>query len=189
VARRRETYQQRIDRLMALGYSRAQARGHPRLGEPRISDIDRLPPRTRPMERAVDALAGGATLAAAGRANGVSARRLSRYVKLHNLARRTGRAWLVADRRVMEFPVASEGRWVEARLQGKAALSKAGWALDRQHRAIESADPTFLAPLADDGVTDANGRFIPFMTDMNALFALFNQEEPVFPEIYRETDR
>lgn len=189
MARQRETYQQRIDRLMALGYSRAQARGHPRLGEPRISDIGRLPPRTRVMERAVDALAGGATLAVAARSSGVSTRRLSQYVKLHNLARRTGRAWLVADRRIREFPVASEGRWVEAKLQGKAELSKAGRALALQHRALEEADPAHLAPLIGDGVTDANSRFIPFMTDMNALFALFNQEEPIFPEIYQDTDR
>lgn len=188
MARKRETYSERIERLKGQGFSTAQARGHPRLGEPKISDIPHLPPRERAMERAVDLLENGLSLAAAARAQSVSRSRLAQYVKLNNLGRWNGRRWQVADRRVNEFPVVSQGRWVEAKLQGRLELSKAGWALNLQHRAVDEGDDTYLEPLIGKGVTDTNLEFIPFETDLNLLFQLFSMEEPVFPEIYNETD-
>lgn len=181
-------YRHRIDRGLARGLTQAQARGHPRKGEPLASNRDRLPKSSDEIEAAVRVMRDGGSLRSAARAAGVSEKRLRRFLKLHNLATRTGRTWTIHDPRVRRIPVISRGKLETIFVPGFKPASKAGRAWDRQGRFTETNDLDLLADLAGDGVTDIRGRFFTFETDPNVLHQIVAAEEPAFWEIYAITD-
>lgn len=181
-------YRRRIESGLARGLTQAQARGHPRKGEPLASNKDRLPAPSAEIEAAIRLMRDGAGIGHAAREAGVPEKRLRRFLKLRNLATRKGRTWAIHDPRVRRVPVISRGKLETIFVPGFKPASKAGQAWDRQGRFTETNDLNFLADLRGEGVADIRGRFFPFETDPNALHQIAAVEEPAFWEIYAITD-
>ncbi|PWE18086.1 hypothetical protein DDZ18_00275 [Marinicauda salina] len=178
-------YRRRLERGRARGLSKAQARGHPRQGEPLASNLDKLPPSAPEIEDAIRAMREGESLRAAARASGVSERRVRRFIKLRNLATRKGRTWAIHDPRPRRVAMFSEGQQKTVIVEGYQPASKAGRAWDRQGRFVRSNDIDLLAELRGEGLTDIRGQFHPFETDPNVLHALAAASEEAFYEIYQ----
>lgn len=178
-------YARRLERGLARGLTNAQARGHPRQGEPLASNADRLPPSSEEIEAAIRLMRAGKSLRGASRAAGVPEKRLRRFIKLRNLATRKGRTWSIHDPRLRRIPVQSRGETHTIFVRGFNPASKAGRAWDRQGRFTRSNDIDLLADLLGEGVTDINGRFYPFETDPNALHRIASAEEEPFHEMYQ----
>ncbi|PWE17808.1 hypothetical protein DDZ18_09165 [Marinicauda salina] len=178
-------YRRRLERGRARGLSKAQARGHPRQGEPLASNLSKLPPSAPEIEDAIRAMREGESLRAAARASGVSERRVRRFIKLRNLATRKGRTWTIHDPRPRRVAMFSEGQQKTVIVEGYQPASKAGRAWDRQGRFVRSNDIDLLAELRGEGLTDIRGHFHPFKTDPNVLHALAAASEEAFYEIYQ----
>ena len=191
-------YQRRIEREMAKGHSRSQARGHPKAGEAFISKPAKAksvkPPKglTEPFalidpkrseEQAIKAMTKGASLKGAAAEAGISQERLRRYLK-ETTASYKGRRWTIIDDRPRQFPFYSEERLVTAWLQGDE-LSDAGKFMHAVKTFLAFGNEKVLKPFEGQGVRDINRKFYSFETDPNVLYELDNAGELSFPEIYK----
>ena len=188
-------YQRRIARAIANGFSRTQARGHPKAGESFISgppsprppkfakgssaSIAAIDPR-RPEERAIKAMRKGANLKNAAASEGISQEKLRRYLKENTQASYKGRRWLIVDERARQFPFYSDGRLVTAWLKG-AELEDAGKFMQAIKTFLAFGNEKVLKPFEGQGVRDIHGTFHPFETDPNVLYELDNAGELSFP--------
>ena len=186
MARKRETYSERIARGLARGLTRSQARGHARPSERSIR-----PPKTeRPLDRALTTAlrafraTNNATYAA--KTGHVSRERFSRFLREQGVAERHGRKWTVTDNLVRETDAFIGGRHVVLRVRGFDAASTIA-----QHRAAVAQfirrpyDLTPLAAFEGVSVTDAAGRHHLLETHPNVLLRLSASGGGVFETIYR----
>lgn len=181
-------YQRRLERGRARGLSRSAARGHARPGEIRASNWDCRPKKDPKLEAAIKRMRQGQGIGTAATAEYVSEKRLRRYIQLLNLGIKDGRRWKIVDRRDRRVPLLTEGALKSARVSGYEPSAKVGRAFDLQARFVNTGDETLLDPIRGEGVIDKNGRFHPFETDENRLYAIFQAEEPAFHEIYQIID-
>ncbi|MGA7330004.1 MAG: hypothetical protein WBX25_37350 [Rhodomicrobium sp.] len=192
-------YQRRIARAMAGGFSRTQARGHPRAGETFISKPQSSkpvkPPKAskeafalidskRSEERAIKAMRKGASLKDAAASEGISQEKLRRYLKENTQASYKGRRWQIVDDRARQFPFYSDERLVTAWLKS-SELSDAGKFMHAVKTFLAFGNEKVLKPFEGQGVRDIKGKFYPFETDPNVLYELDNAGELSFPEIYK----
>ena len=177
-------YRRRIERGKALGLSKPQARGHPRLGEPATSAIRIAPPSTPELEAALKLLRAGQPLRHAARSVGVPEERFRKFVKLRRLASRSGRAWEVHDlrpRRVLTLTRGAE-RTLTVRDYPEAVKAGRLWAAAGQFVRTNQID--HLTEFVGDGLIDTKGKFHPFETDPNTIHRLASAREQAFHEIY-----
>jgi len=178
-------YRRRLERGRARGLSSSQARGHPRQGEPLASYADRLPDSSPEIEAALRLMRAGSGIGAAAREAGVGEKRLRKFIRVRNLATRTGKVWRIHDPRTRRIAVQSNGRIQAIFVDGFNPASKAGQAWDLQGRFTQTNDIELLNTLRGQGVTDVRGRFHPFETDPNALHRIAATDETAFHEIYQ----
>lgn len=178
-------YRRRLERGRARGLSQSQARGHPRQGEPLASYADRLPDSTPEIEAALRLMRAGSGIGAAAREARVGEKRLRKFIRVRNLATRTGKVWRIHDPRTRRIAVQSHGRIQAIFVDGFNPASKAGQAWDLQGRFTQTNDIELLNKLRGQGVTDTRGRFHPFETDPNALHRIAATDETAFHEIYQ----
>ena len=178
-------YRRRLERGRARGLSKSQARGHPRQGEPLVSNADRLPDSTPEIEAAIRFMRDGAGIGLAARDAGVSESRLRTFLRIRNLATRHGRVWRFHDPRPRRVPIVSGVQSKAVIVQGFNEASKAGRAWDLQGRFLRTNDIDLLTPLRGDGLTDLRGKFHPFETNPNALHRFASANDEAFHEIYR----
>lgn len=177
-------YRRRIQRGVARGLTRAQAAGHPKLGEPLAANVGRLTKATKEINLAISNMRNGDSLRAAARDAGVSEQRLRRFLQRRNMAVRKGNQWHIHDLRPREVPVLSDGRLIVAKTDLKEAQI-AGYGWDVQGRARNTHDLDLLEELEGKGVTDVSGHFHPFETDPNTLLRLAATEDDAFYEVYQ----
>ncbi len=186
-------YARRIARVLRLGLSRSQARGHPRIGEPYVSGMEvpawdrRLETGVRLMRRrGYSAEEAVAEISEPGRK--VSAERLRRYLAETGAGEKRGGRWFVKeeDRRPRIVPTFSKGKQIEVSVASYAEARKAGQFMSAVGWALNTNDPSYLEPFIGEGLTDVKGIFHPFETRMNTLYRL-NEEGPedVWILIYR----
>lgn len=178
-------YRRRLERGRARGLTKSQARGHPRQGEPLASYADRLPDSSPETEAALRLMRSGVGIGAAAREAGVDEKRLRKFIRVRNLASRTGKVWRIHDPRSRRVAVQTEGRIQAVFVDGFKLASKAGEAWDLQGRFTRTNDIALLTKLRGQGVTDIHGRFHPFEIDPNALHRIAAVEEIAFHEIYQ----
>jgi hypothetical protein len=178
-------YRRRLQRGRERGLTKAQARGHPRKGEPLASNAHRAPQSTPAIDNALLQMQHGASLRGAAREAGTSEYALRRFLKLRNMATRQGRVWKIHDPRIRQIAVQSGGQVHTPFVRGFREASKAGRAADHQGRFTRTNDIDLLADLRGEGVTDIHGRFYPFETDPNALHRIAAMDDVSFPEIYQ----
>ena len=178
-------YDRRIRRGLALGLSVSQARGHPRLGEPAASSPAAKPKSDERIEAAIRDMRSGTSMTAAAKAQRISPKRLSRFLKAHSIARYRKRKWFYSDTRTRRVPVLEGDRQKTILVPGYKEASRVGAHRDAVGRFTRSGDITHLASFEGDGVTDIKGRFHPFETDPNAILRFAAKDEPAFHEIYQ----
>ena len=177
-------YRRRLARGKALGLSRAQARGHPRKGEPPASAPEAKPQSDDRIEAAIRLMHAGVSMSAAAGESQLSYKRLKRFVMAHNIARLSHRKWVMTDRRPRRVPVVKGAGQQTITVPDFKSASLVG----RHHNAIgqfvETGDERLLLPFQNKRVVDAKGRPHRLETDPNNLFRYAMKDEPVFHEIY-----
>jgi len=178
-------YRRRIARGKALGLSKAQARGHPRKGEPLASSPQAKPKLDDKIRVALKAMHGGSSMTAAARDVRMSPKRLSKFIKAHKVARRKGRSWVMTDRLLRQVAVIENGttKTIIVGSFGDASL------IGKHHNAVglfvRTGDLEVLAPFRGKAVNDHKGKSHELETDPNALFRYAAKDEPQFHEIYQ----
>lgn len=176
-------YARRIEKGLAGGLSRSQARGHPRPREMLVRA--NAPAFDRRLEAGLRAVKSGGMLTQAARSIHVSPERLRRYLAETGVGHKRGRRWIIGpDHRPRRMQLYSRGRVIVVNVGPDEAagigqyMSAVGLFLDRN-------DPAFLAPFHGRSVTDLAGRRHPFDADPNALYRLDSTGSERFEEVYR----
>ena len=186
MARKRESYSERIARGLARGLTRSQARGHARPSERSI----RAPRIEQPLDRALTTAlrafraTNNATYAA--KTGHVSRERFSRFLREQEVAVRHGRKWTITDNLVRETTAFIGGRRVVIRVRGFDAASTIG----QHNSAVRNLlrHPEDLSPLTlFEGVrvTDTSGRQHILETRPNVLLRLSASGGSIFETVYR----
>lgn len=176
-------YKRRIERALARGLSRSQARGHAKPGEPLIN-----PKRARtdaaPLEAALKSLNGTGSLQRAARLNHVSPDRLKRYLTERSLAKRVGRKWIITDARPREMTVLSDGKARRLILPDFHNASRNGRHLAAVREFLADNDIGHLVPFEGQFIVDTDGKGHVFETDPNILY-MINRPGDLYEQVYR----
>ena len=186
-----EEYARRIERAMARGLTRAQARGHPGAGTAYASGDKTKAKRSKPdrtLEDAIKAMRRGETLSAAAKRGHVGRERLAAYAKQHAGASRKGRKWTFKDTRTRRIPIiaAKEPHPVTIRVNDYHAAELAGQHYLEASEAVENPElfPPFIAKWEGRTITDVRGREYVLSTDPNQIFRAIGGEEIDWSRIY-----
>lgn len=177
-------YARRLERSLAKGLSRAQARGHgktllkPKAGTELSSD-------QRFLEKGVKLIKSGSSLNSAAKELHVAPERLRNYIQATGIARKVGKRWRIGpDDRARQMQVFSQGRAIKVRVERDAA-SQIGSYLNDVGLFLNSNNAAFLKAWKDERFVDVKGRKHPFETDPNTLYRLNQAGRNSFDEIYR----
>ncbi len=189
MARRRDylaEYSRRVQRSLARGLSRSQARGHPRPGEVHVSVRTVRPAYDRTLEEGLKEVRSGRSVAQAARSVHVSPERLRDYLAQTGVAEKRGGRWMVMeDQRPRAMPIYSKGRELEITVAGHPDAAFAGRYMAAVGLFLDTNDPSYLAPFEGEGVGDVRGRWHPFETRPNELYRLTEGGPAPFEEIYK----
>jgi hypothetical protein len=179
-------YARRVQRLLAQGYTRSQARGHPKATEAPLSTRKSPKPLEEArLQHALKELRSKGSLSGAAKAARISPERLRAAALSKGAIEKKGRRWTVkADlpRRVLIY---SEGREYTPTVGSFDEASHAGKYIDAVGDFWTTADASHLDEFIGTFVTDINGRAYPLETNPNALFRLRKLTRTSFEEVYR----
>jgi hypothetical protein len=182
----RAEYRRRIASGTAIGISRSQARGHPKLGET-IAESKR---RARPIEDdrlqiAFRVLRQEKNLTAAARAAKVSPERLRHYAAQRDLIERQGRRWAVRQELPRRMLLFSGGRALQVVVGDFASASKIGRFMSAVSAFLRTNNPAGLREFEGVSTADVSGKTHIFETRPNALYRLASAHDQSFEHIYR----
>ena len=179
-------YTRRIARGRAHGFSRAQARGHPRVSEPHISPKLQSVSYDPRLEQGLKVLRQGKSLTAAARMIGTSPERLRRYLNRAGVVEKQDRRWVVAnDDRQRQVVLYSDGQVLGVSVADYATAALIGRHMAAVKQFLRTNDPDHLAPFVGEAVTDLSGRTHPFETRPNVLYRLDAVGGETFEQVYR----
>jgi hypothetical protein len=182
-------YRDRIERKLKAGFTRSQARGHPRPGEGYVSA--RGPPLSdAKLDAALKRLRRpNATLSGVAAETKVSRERLSRYAKDVAGARREGLKWVFDDRRIRRVKVITTQQYAPVKLRVRGFepvhiaglhFREAGQALRDQRRV-----PEFVRRWEGTRIKDVRGRWHTLSTDLNQIYSAVHMHDYSFEQFYR----
>lgn len=177
-----EVYRERIERALAKGLSKSAARGHAKIGEPTASGLA-VKPDAR-LAEGFARVASGESLTATARALRVSRERLRRSVAERGEYVREGRRYAFKPSVENDFPLYSAGQSVRVRVDDKNA-TRVGAFMAAVGKFLATGDDALIAPFVGEGATDVRGKFHPFETDPEELYALRGKGRPEFHQVYR----
>lgn len=172
-------YRKRIERGLAKGLTRQQARGHKEISE-------RNKPAYNPiLERGVKLMREGKPLSSAAADLHVSTERLRNYIQGSGVAiKRKGRWHITADNRIRIMPLASAGQLKKIKLRGFEPARHAGQFMSAAGLFLRVHDPTLLDPFIGGSVVDVQGKSHIFETDPNTLHSLLRAGDEPF-QVYQ----
>jgi len=179
-------YARRIDRGLAKGASRSQARGHPKVGE--TATGAKQPPRTIEDDRlqlAFKVLRQEKSLTAAARAAKVSPERLRHYATQRDFIERHGRRWIVRHDLPRRMRLFSGGEELPVVVGDFESASKIGRFMSAVAHFLRTNNPAGLREFEGASVTDVSGKTHPFETRPNTLYRLASAHDQSFEHIYR----
>jgi hypothetical protein len=178
-------YARRIANGLREGRTRAQARGHPGVGQ-------RSPPKSRAdpdfdekLEDGFRKMRDGKSLAQAAKEVHVAPERLRRYVTRQGVAERRGRRWVVlrdTRRRRVQLYSNGEERVITV---GSAEAKSVGGFMSSVGQFLETNDTGYISFFTGASVVDVHGKAHPFETDPNTLYRLAHSGGETFDNIYR----
>jgi hypothetical protein len=180
-------YRRRVDRGLAKGLSRSQARGHPRSAEQPVSAKARVRTINPKLEAGLKALRQKRSLTTAAREAHVAPERLRRYVQdLGFVEKRGGRYAVGTDLRLRHVQFYSNAKLVQTTVRGFDEASLAGSYWDAVHRGfLRTNDLEYLDPYVGKQITDASGRSYLLETRPNQLHRLANAGGESYEQVYR----
>lgn len=181
----KEEYQRRLARGKALGLSKAQARGHPRKGEPLASSPQAKPKIDEPIASALKSMHAGTSMTAAARDAHMSPGRLSKFIKAHKVAHFKGRRWIMTDRLLRQVPIIKDASIKSIIVPTFEDASLVGKYHNAVGRFVRTGEFAFLAEFEGQAVNDHKGKSHALETDPNALFRYAAKDDPQFHEIYQ----
>src|SRR5215470_4818451 len=166
-------YIKRIERAIARGFSRSQARGHPRTGEQLISKKATASSYDRRLEEGLRSVRRGKSLSSAAKSIHASPKTLKKYIEQSVPIQKRGQVLSIGtDRRVRELPIFSAGREQVIKVRGFNTASEVGRYMARVRHFLETNDPSLLRPFEGRSVVDVNGQRHVFETRPNVLYRL-----------------
>ncbi len=182
----RAEYARRIEKALAKGFTRSQARGHAKASEAPISTRRSPKPLEEArLQRALKELREKKSLSGAAKAARVSPERLRAAALSKGAIEKRGRRWTVKPELPRQVLIYSEGRERIITVDNFAEARIAGQYIDAIGRFLTSADPKFLKPFEGTSVKDRADRVYPLETNPNALFRLRKLTRTSFEEVYR----
>jgi hypothetical protein len=179
-------YARRIEKDLAKGFTRTQARGHPRANEALISARKSLKPlEDVRLQRALKELREKKSLTAAAKAARVSPERLRAAAITKGAIEKQGRRWTVRADLPRQVLIYSEGREYTPIVVNVEEASLAGKYINAVGDFWTTANPTHLEEFKGKAVTDIKGRAYPLETNPNALFRLRKITRTSFEQVYR----
>ncbi len=179
-------YRRRIERGLAEGLTKSQARGHPRSGEKHSSARTSTPRYDRRLEMGLKEMRKGKSLKASARSAHVAPERLRNYATQTGVVHKERRRWVVKDdhrpRRVQVF---SGGQAHEITVAGYAESELVGRYMAAVGEFLRTNDPSNLRPFVGEWVSDTNGRPYLLETRPNTLYRLHASGVEPFEQIYK----
>lgn len=182
----RAEYARRIASAEVRGFSRSQARGHPRVGEAPVTRRSPAAIYDPTLEEGIRAIRSGQSLHWAARSFGISAERLRDYgLRADVLAKQSGRWAITDDTRSRVVAVYSGGRERAVTVAGYADAAYVGRYMAAVGQFLATNDPAHLAPFRGEGIRDARDELHLFETDPNELYRLTSAGPTSFEQVYR----
>jgi hypothetical protein len=179
-------YARRIQRALAQGYTRTQARGHAKASEPPISNRRSPKPLDDArLQRALKGLRQNRSLSGAAKKAGISPERLRAAAISKGAIEKQGRRWAVRHDLPRKVLIYSEGREFTPVVSDYDQASLAGEYINAVGDFWTTADRSYLERFIGKSVTDITGRVYPLEVNPNALFRLRKLTRTSFEEVYR----
>ena len=182
-------YRSRIERGLAKGQTRQEARGHGLL-RPNATKGAKGLPYNHKLEAALKQLrkSGARSLAEVARDTHVSRERFSRYIKSVAGAHRDGKIWRFDDRRIRRMAIieADELDPVLVRVEGFEEAHRAGLHAFEASEALRDRKlrPNFVRRWEGQRIRDADGRWHTLSTDFSQIFRAILTQDYSFERFY-----
>jgi hypothetical protein len=179
-------YRRRIERALAKGLSKAQARGHRRATEPRVA-------KSRAEKALEDAklqmglryLRKDKNFSKAAKEAHISPERLRTYAEERGLIEKHGRRWIIKQNLPRRVLVYGDGREHIIIVGNFKAASLVGKYMSAVGSFVRTADISYLRPFIGKAVKDTDGKSYILETRQNFLYRISHADGSNFQQIYR----